>query len=172
MATVDELREKYGDKIADEFAEALQPEWYRKDIAEHAGSTKRAEDLQKELDSLKRVPDLKAAFKEAGLDIDEQPTYIRKIVEGYDGELEPEKISAFITENELPAGQAGTETTSQARDIVNHAASAPPANGSRTTLAPKDVSEWSTEKLIRLKESDPEAFEALKRGESAITTAV
>lgn len=179
MATVDELREKYGDKIADEFAEALQPEWYRKDIAEHAGAKKRADDLQRELDGMKRVPDLRAAFKEAGLDVEarnedgsyKHPAFVRNIVEGYEGELEPEKISAFIQENELPAGQAGTGE-SQARDIVNHATAAPATGGSRTTLTPEVVSQWSTEKLLDLQKKDPDAFEALKRGESVVATAV
>lgn len=39
-------------------------------------------------------------------------------------------------------------------------------------LKPEDTAGWSMERMLRLKDSNPEAFEALKRGESVVAAGI
>ena len=110
MATVDELREKYGDKIADDFLEAVNadgPEWYRKELARLAPFEKKYEEVQGELDGIKRTPKVEEAFKSADVDWDALRPLEKKQLLAFSDFENAEAVAAYINENGLPTKQAG-----------------------------------------------------------------
>lgn len=103
------------------------------------------------------------AFTKAGLDGDSDPR-LAYFVNGYTGELTRDAIRAeaarvgFI-EPDAPAEPVETP----AERVVNSAAGAAPARAG--VLTPADAASWSPDKFARLRQANPDAYEALLRGE-------
>jgi hypothetical protein len=142
----------------------------RKQLAEAQERAKRAEELEAEVSALKAGPAREKAFREYGIDFNQLSKLERKALESYDGELTPEAIGTFVEENELPVTAAeGGETEEEQSDARRMASQAQRAgtNGGRTPqLSPEDVSSWAADKWVRFAEANPDAAEALRRGET------
>lgn len=110
----------------------------------------------------------KSVFKDVGIEMD--PGLLR-----YPADLDitdPEKVRAWGIEAKLiePKPSVSDEELAGQAEINNAAAGATGTAAGQLTA--EMVSSWPTDKLLRLKESNPDAFEALKRGETVNGVAV
>lgn len=126
-------------------------------------------ELKGKLEKLESIPVREKAFKDYGIDVEGLSKAERKILEGYDGELDAEAIGALVEEYELPVsaqeGETGPET--EAQRVTTAARRADQGRGGKApVLKPEDVAEWSMEKKVGFADANPEAWEALKRGEA------
>lgn len=129
----------------------------------------RAEAAEKRVAELESAPKRREAFEKYGIDFDSLRKAERDLLEKYDGEITDEAIAEFVEQNELPVIESdGGETTeeSDAEKIAGTAQRAG-ANGSRTPkVTPTDVSGWAADRWVRFAEANPDAAEALRRGET------
>lgn len=155
MPTVEELREMYGDKIADEFAEALQPEWYRKDIAEVGAKAKQVESLEAKLATLERQPQLASAVKELGVDYEAQPKFARSYLDAFDGDpSDKEALAAYLTEGGFEAkSEPAGQTERPAAAVI-----AEQATGGGTPTSAGDAKAALHADLDAIPDGDPEAL--------------
>lgn len=84
----------------------------------------------------------------------------------------PDAVRAWAIDQKLIEPKPNVSAEELAgHDAINNAGAG--AEGTDAgTLTPESVSSWPMDKLLRLKESNPDAFEALKRGETVRGVAV
>jgi hypothetical protein len=170
---IDEMREQGRDDEADEL-EKLSGSSLREKARAAERLEKENADLKAKLDKVEAAPKIKKAFEDFGVDFEALTKAEKKMLEGYDGELDDEAVAAFVEEFEFPLSEANDaeegDETPPAERIANQAKS----GGGRTKtpgVSPADVSGWSIERSMAFMDSHPEEWEALKRGETVIVGA-
>lgn len=167
-----ELRNQGLDDLADTFdqfsATALRKKASRVDELE-----REKQELETKLRKLEQAPKVEDAFRKAGVDFESLRPAEREALAALqveDGDLTEEFVAQVITKYDLPVASVDTQNDEgeapNAAAVVAAARQAPQGRSSGTTISPGDTEGWSTEKLMRLKQSHPEEFEALKRGET------
>lgn len=130
-----------------------------KDIRQLRAQAKKAATLEKENADLRK----QVVFSQLNLPDTPQAKYFR---DTYSGDLTPEAA--------LLAAQTFGFVEAPEQDVVDqderdaHQRTRQAAEGGRPPgglLTPDDVSDWSTERLMRFRKQYPDHFEALKRGE-------
>lgn len=160
------------DVLVDELADAGLDESYIERLKKWSGSPLRKErnEARQEADALKErvakaeAKTLEATFKELGITV--KPTALR-LPDDLDV-LDDTKVREWAVEQGLaePPPPDTPEEEVAAHERVQAAGAGAAGNTGPSTLKPEDTAEWSTEKLLAFKNQHPEAFEALKRGES------
>lgn len=171
MAKFEDLLERVRDldeDLAAEFEE-FSGSNLRKKAQEAESAIRERDELKAENERLKAAPQRRAAFEKAGVDFDALRKAERALLENYDGEMTEEALAEFIEENEFPVIEGSEEEAEEtpAQEITRVARRGGGRAKGPTVLTPEDTMDWSTEKLFELREKDPDAYEALKRGESA-----
>jgi hypothetical protein len=159
-------------------ADQLDRFYGKSTLREDAG---RAAELEKQLiaaqakiTKLERGPQLTKAFAEYGVDMEGLRPAEQRALETYDGELDPERIAAFVQEYDLPllTGPLETEQEPQvpAQRIAAQAAAPQARRGpARQQITPDIVRQWNEsgpEKWMRFKQSHPEAAELILQGQT------
>jgi hypothetical protein len=172
MAKFDDLVEKVRevDEVLAEELEEFKGSSLRKKAEERDKFEAELQKARGELDRYVTQPKKEAALRDAGVDLEALRPAERKILEGLKAdEYTAEWASKIADEYELPRGEASSELeTSQAAAVAQAASRAPTGGrtGSTSTVTPEMVGEWSTEKMNRFAEANPEEWDALKRGET------
>lgn len=172
MARLDDLIEEYRTDGRDDDAEELEKlrgSTLRQKASRTEALEKELADLKSENESLKRGPEARKAFEDYGIDLENLSKAEQKVLEAYDGDLTAEAISKVVEEYELPttSEDAGGDEKPAAERVAQAARNSESGRGKKApTLAPSEVSEWSMEKRVGFADAHPEAWEALKRGET------
>lgn len=113
-------------------AEELRRDYGKSTLRDRAG---KAAELEKEIQAkdariaqLERRPLQEKAFREANVDFDSLRPLERQALDSYDGELDPEKVGAFIEANQLPVTEGsipGGETEPSGAAVTRAARQAP-----------------------------------------------
>lgn len=130
------------------------------------------------IDKLQRyetAPKRKEALHRVGVDYESQPLYGREVLDSIpiDKLDDLEYVSQFVRDKGFEATAPIEQEQEQppAAGVVEHATSAPTTQTGSLTLKPEDTEEWTTERLLRLRDKvGPDKWEALKRGEEIIVT--
>lgn len=130
-------------------------------------------EAQARVRKLETRPKLEEAFRKAGVDFDSLRPAEREAIFALDveDEISSEFVAEVVSKYELPTVEGGNvgdaDEAPSAAAVVAAAVNAPQRRqGGTSTLSPEDTADWSTEKLMRLRQAHPEEFEALKRGET------
>lgn len=172
MARLDDLIEEYRQDGREEDAaelEQLRGSTLRQKAAQADRLQKEIDSLRSENESLKRGPAAKAAFEDYGIDLESLSKAERRILESYDGELTEQAIGNLVEEYELPtvsSEEAGDEQPAAAQ-VAQAARSSETGRGKKAPVVkPEDISGMSMEQKLGFADKHPEAWEALKRGET------
>lgn len=171
---IDELREQGREDDAEEL-EKLSGSQLRKKAGRAEALEKELAEAKAEVESLKRGPAARKAFEDYGVDTSSLSKAERKVLESYDGELTEEAIGQLVEEYDLPvvASDEGDGDAEPAAQRVAQAARSSESGRGKTVpqVKPSDVAEWPMEKKLGFADKNPEAWEALKRGETVTVTA-
>lgn len=167
---LDEVRD-LDPEIAAEL-EAFKASSLRTKASERDEFERRALEAEEKVKKLEGASARDKAFGEYGIDFENLRPLERTALESYDGELTPEAIGEFVEKNQLPLTESSSTTEeseseeeSGARQIARTAQRAG-ANGSRVPkVTPEDVASWPADKWVRFADANPDAAEALRRGE-------
>lgn len=169
---VEQLRDQGLDDLAEVF-EGFTASNLRKKAARADQLEREKAELESRMKRIETRPKLEDAFRKAGVDFDSLRPAEREAIFALEveDEITDQFVADVVSKYELPtaegleAGEAEEEPG--AAQVAAAAVSAPQRRaGGTTTLSPEDVSDWSTDKLMRLREAHPNEFEALKRGET------
>jgi len=164
---IDELRDHGRDDDADEL-EQLRGSSLRKKAAKADEYEAQVAELKVRLQEMELAPKRESALREYGVVLEDLRPAEREVLSTLKGELTPEAIGELVEKYGLPVGEVqgdlGEEQPAAAQ--VARVAQKAPRGRQAPTLAPGDVEEWPTEKLLKFKQQNPEEFEALKRGET------
>jgi hypothetical protein len=132
---------------------------------------KELEQLKAENAGLKRGPAARKAFEDYGVDLSGLSKAERKVIESYDGELTEDEIGKLVEEYDLPVVASSEENDGEeqpaAQRVAQAARSSESGRGKTVpTVSPADVAGWPMEKKLGFADKNPDAWEALKRGES------
>ena len=174
-----DIRDALAEVGREDLAEELLQGYGTSTLKEQAG---RAGELEKQLieanakiNKLERGPLREKAFAEYGVDWEGLRPAERRAIETYDGELDREKVAAFVEEYDLPLlnGQPPEAEQGQQPPAARIAAQAttPPARRgpTQTRITPDNVRQWnetSPEKWLRFKQAHPEAAELILQGQT------
>lgn len=178
MARLDDLIEEYRSDGRDEDAgelEKLRGSTLRQKAARADELEKKVVELEAKAKELEYRPARDAAFRDYGIDVEALSKAERKILESYDGELNAEAISNLVEEYELPTSSEEGDGNEQpaAERVAQAARSSETGRGKKApTVSPADISAWPMEKKLGFADAHPEAWEALKRGETVTGIAV
>jgi hypothetical protein len=165
------LRDRGDDDLADEF-EKWGTSSLRNEAARVPELEKRVTELESENTGLKRAPQRDKAFRDYGVDMDALRPAERRALETYDGELEPEKLAAFVEEFDLPLVTGNGEQADQgdrpaAAGVAAVARSAPAGRrAGAAQITPQDAENWSPERLTEFGQKYPEAMNELLQGKT------
>lgn len=125
------------------------------------------------LEQFETAPKRKEALKRVGIDYDALPKYGQKALDGIPAEdLDNlEKVAEFVQnegfEANLQTEQEDTGEQSGAEQIVAFDSSMGSGTPAKGKVTPDVYASWSPEKRRDFQQKNPEATEALKRGEEA-----
>lgn len=159
----------------DEWLEGLIERGLDPDDAEEGRQLMAASPVRKERDdalaSAKRYRDiaLKGVFKDAGI---QQSPEVLRIPDDLDV-ADVDKVKEWaVKANLIEAPQPTAEELAAQEQLTNDlaasdrvAAAAAGGSASAAVLTPETFASWPREKRLHLRDSNPEAFESLKRGE-------
>lgn len=177
MAKLDDLIEELREQGREEDAEELE-KLSGSTLRKKAGNADRLEkelaDTKAKLDALEKGPKVRKAFEKAGVDFESLSRLERKALEGYDGDLDEEAVEAFIEENELSVTDESAEGDEEkdaepaAAKVAKAARRSDSSKGGSAIpkIAPGDVKEWAMDKRVAFADANPEAWEALKSGQT------
>jgi hypothetical protein len=158
---------------ADKFDRFYGKSTLREDAGRAAELEKQLIAAQAKIEKLERTPLRDKAFTEYGVDMEQLRPAERRAIETYDGELDPEKIAAFVEEYDLPLTapvQGEQEPQPAAARIAAQATTPPTRRGpGQTRVSPDDVRKWNEagpEKWMRFKRDHPEAAELILQGQT------
>lgn len=165
---LEQLREESisGEEAAERL-EKFSATTLRKKAGERDSFEQRNKELEEELASLKAAPKRREAFEKYGIDFDALRPAEKRMLEQYDGELTDEAIAELVEQNELPTTESeeGEEEEESPAEKIT-AAARRGASGSRVPkVTPEEVAEWPADKWVRFADANPDAAEALRRGE-------
>jgi hypothetical protein len=134
------------------------------DLRQLRAKAKRADEVERENVKLRR--DL--AFRDAGIDktVLESP-HGRLFAKAYDGDPTTDAVLAQAREYGLIAAPEPLvpQDDRDSMERINRATSdAEPAVAGQ--VRPQDLADWPMDRLMRLRKTNPDQFEALKRGET------
>jgi len=164
------LRDEGLDSLADEFSEYSATKLRAKAAAFDEVAAER-DQLKSRYAELVEFPEKEKALRKAGVDWDElRPLEVDRIktlkMEGDTDEWCAKVIGEFRLPTKEVEGQGEGEAP-PAAGVVQAAKTAPTTLvGTGTTLTVETVKEWPIDKKMQFAEENPEAWEALKRGES------
>jgi hypothetical protein len=171
--TVAKLRQQGLDDEADVFEKFTATQLRQK--AERADSLEREnEQLKGENRQLRVEPKKQQALRAAGVDLGSLRPADKQVIASLDFEGdEPSEdwVAKTIADLQLPITDGTTQTGEppNAAGVVQTATNAPGGSGTSSgTITPETVAGWSTEQTVAWKEKNPEAWEALKRGEEVV----
>lgn len=175
-------RRKWEEIVADiredspELADELDQGYGTTTLREQAGKVpvleQRVAELETENTGLKRAPERDKAFRDYGVDLENLRPAERRALEAYDGELEAEKLAAFVEELDLPlvSGNGETppaETPPAAAGVVAAVRAAPAGRqGAGAQITPEMAGTWEPEKWLRFKAEHAEAAETILQGKT------
>lgn len=169
---VEDLRKAGEDDLADEFERSYGTSSLRAEAAKVGDLERERDELRGRVSTLERAPARDKAFREYGVDIENlRPAELRAL-EQYDGELEPEKIAAFVDELDLPLANEQTPPGEQApppaaAGVVAAARSAPAGRRAGVvTITPDDAEKWPADALYKWGEEHKEALNQLLQGQT------
>jgi len=176
MGKIDTLLEQLRDEydVPEDVIEGLSGSALRKELKEAQARASKADQYEKQLETISKAPKRNEIFRELGVDVDSLPAYGKKVLEQFDWEgdtPDKEAVAAFITANELPTSEIEVTETSAppaAQAVVGHVTSATHRADRSATLTSEVVGTWDTQKIMRFKEQHPTEFEELKKGNSVV----
>jgi hypothetical protein len=122
---------------------------------------------------LERAPQRDEAFKAYGVDIENLRPAERKAIESYEGELDTEKVAAFVAELDLPmtngqqSGQDGGAQVPNAAGVVSAAKSAPSGGAAKGPQLNSEVMRsWTAEKIAAFEAKYPDELDRILQGET------
>ena len=173
---IDEMREQGREDEAGEL-EKLKGSNLRKKAGDTDRLAKENESLKAENEALKRGPKVRSAFEKAGVDFGSLSKLERKALEAYDGETDEDAIADFLEENEIDLGKGDDsdedggepdekDEEPKAAKVARAARSAGAGKNPSSKITADTVSQWSMEQKLQFADDNPDAWEALKRGET------
>ena len=141
----------------------------RKKAEEAEAAVKERDELKAKVEAFEAAPKRQAAFEKAGIDFEALRPAEKALLEKYDGELTDEAIAELVEQNELPLVEEGgsdEEPDTDAERIASTAKRAGANGGRSPQVTPTDVAEWPADRWVKFAEANPDAAEALRRGET------
>lgn len=141
----------------------------RKKAEEAETAIRERDELKAKVEVFEAAPKRQAAFEKAGIDFEALRPAEKALIEKYDGELTDEAIAELVETNELPLveeGEADAEPDTDAERIAGTAKRAGANGGRSPQVTPDMVGEWPADRWVKFAEANPDAAEALRRGET------
>lgn len=167
---LEQLRE--GTIDAEDAAERLEKykgSSLRKKAEEAEAAVKERDELKAKVEAFEAAPKRQAAFDKAGIDFEALRPAEKALLEKYDGELTDEAIAELVEANELPLVEeddSDKEPDTDAERIAGTAKRAGANGGRSPQITPDMVGEWAADRWVKFADANPDAAEALRRGET------
>lgn len=157
--------------IETELRESFGPKALRKQLEEALPKAKRADDLEKEVASLKKGPVREKAFEEYGVVLEDLKPAEKEALEKFEWEGdEPteEELSKFVEKYDLPVEAQEEEEEIPASGKIGEQVRRSDGATSKTKITPEAASKWSAESFVRFEKEFPEQAKQLLNGEDVV----